>query len=246
MKPKTIDYSSEEEVARLAESGDPVALEIMALATEFGFNPSASPLEDPKRAFELWKKASDLGSPKASFHLAQLLESGHGGHMDKKLSSALFKRAEKAGFLTEQQSYSRLQANKSSSAKIGGTHVLVIDSHDLDIQRLIVLLKDHGCYVSHVKNGAQGLEFLSKSSDVKLIFTELGLQLMGGIEFLKRLRSSDNKDLPVVIYSSDASKEHIVEAKKQKIMGWLMKPVSKIKLDEIMKMVATTQKKLDR
>ena len=140
---------------------------------------------------------------------------------------------------------SLLSSDKVSAMRARAVN-LVIDSHDLDIQRLIVLLKDHGCYVSHVKNGAQGLEFLSKSSDVKLIFTELGLQLMGGIEFLKRLRSSDNKDLPVVIYSSDASKEHIVEAKKQKIMGWLMKPVSKIKLDEIMKMVATTQKKLAR
>ncbi len=238
MKPRITEYSSEEEVNRLAESGDPIALEIQALAMELGFKKVSSPNNHIKLAAELWKKASDLGSAKASFHLAHLLNSGAAGMVDKKLTAALFKKAEKGGFLTDREAWLRIDANRKSSAKLGRNHVLLIDSHEQDIERLGSLLKAHGCYLSHVKNGSAGLEFLAKNADVKLIFTELNQQLMGGIEFLKRMRSSDYKNLPVVVYSSDVSKEHIVEAKKLKIMGWLIKPVSKEKLNEIMKVVS--------
>jgi len=241
MKPKPVEFNSEEEVTRLAESGDPVALEILALATELGFTHTSAPEEAPKRALELWQKASDKGSHKASFQLAYLLISGKAGTIDKKLSGLLFKRAEKGGFLTELDALARLEANKKSSAKLGG-HVLLIDSNEQDIQTLTSLLKAHGCYLSHVKNGSLGLEFLSQNSDVKLVFTELNLQLMGGLEFLKRMRSSDYRNIPVVVYSSDASKENIIKVKKQKVLGWLMKPVSKEKLDEIMKVVSQAQK----
>ncbi len=241
MKPRITEYSSEEEVNRLAESGDPIALEIQALAMELGFKKVSSPNNHIKLAAELWKKASDLGSAKASFHLAHLLNSGAAGMVDKKLTAALFKKAEKGGFLTDREAWLRIDANRKSSAKLGRNHVLLIDSHEQDIERLGSLLKAHGCYLSHVKNGSAGLEFLAKNADVKLIFTELNQQLMGGIEFLKRMRSSDYKNLPVVVYSSDVSKEHIVEAKKLKIMGWLMKPVSKEKLNEIMKVVSKSQ-----
>lgn len=241
MKAKIKEYNSEEEVNRLAESGDPSALEIQALALELGFKKLSSPQDNMKQAAELWKKASDLGSAKASFHLAHLLNSGAAGMMDKKLSAALFKKAEKGGFVTDKEAWLRVDANKKSSAKLGSYHVLLIDSHEQDIERLGSLLKSHGCYLSHVKNGVLGLEFLAKNADVKLVFTELNLQLMGGIEFLKRMRSSDYKNLPVVVYSSEASKEHIVEAKRLKIMGWLMKPVSNEKLGEIMKVVSKSQ-----
>ncbi len=241
MKPRITEYSSEEEVNRLAESGDPIALEIQALAMELGFKKVSSPNNHIKLAAELWKKASDLGSAKASFHLAHLLNSGAAGMVDKKLTAALFKKAEKGGFLTDREAWLRIDANRKSSAKLGRNHVLLIDSHEQDIERLGSLLKAHGCYLSHVKNGSAGLEFLAKNADVKLIFTELNQQLMGGIEFLKRMRSSDYKNLPVVVYSSDVSKEHIVEAKKLKIMGWLIKPVSKEKLNEIMKVVSKSQ-----
>ena len=241
MKPRITEYSSEEEVNRLAESGDPIALEIQALAMELGFKKVSSPNSHIKLAAELWKQASDLGSAKASFHLAHLLNSGAAGMVDKKLSAALFKKAEKGGFLTASEAWLRIDANRKSSAKLGSNHVLLIDSHEQDIERLGSLLKAHGCYLSHVKNGSAGLDFLAKNADVKLIFTELNQQLMGGIEFLKRMRSSDYKNLPVVVYSSDVSKDHIVEAKKLKIMGWLMKPVSKEKLNEIMKVVSKSQ-----
>ena len=242
MKPKIIEYSSEDEVTRLAESGDPVALEIQALAVELGFLNSSSPLENLKQAAELWKKASDLGSDKASFHLAHLLNTGRVGLIDKKMSAALFKRARKAGFLTEKEACLHIATNKKSSNKLGGHHVLVIDSHEQDIQKLGSLLKAHGCYLSQVKNGALGLEFLVNNSDVKLVFIEVNQQFMGGLEFLKRMRSSDYKALPVVVYSSEALKEHIVEAKKLNIMGWLMKPVNKEKLAEIMKLVSISRK----
>jgi CheY-like chemotaxis protein len=245
MKPKSVEFNSEDEVAKLAESGDPVALEILALATELGFSNTSSPEEAPKRALELWQKASDKGSHRASFQLGYILDSGTAGTIDKKLSGILFKRAEKGGFLTEHDALARLEANKKSSAKLGG-HVLLIDSHEQDVQMLDALLKAHGCYLSHVKNGSLGLQFLAQNSDVKLVFTELNLQLMGGLEFLKRMRSSDYRNIPVVVYSSEASKENIIEVKKQQVLGWLMKPVSKEKLNEIMKIVPKGQKIIGR
>jgi CheY-like chemotaxis protein len=238
MKFQCSEFESENDVAKAASGGNPQALEILALAEELGFTSSPPALRGP-RARELWKKASDLGSPVAALSLGYMLEHGIGGKRDLQLAQTLFKKAKAGGFVRKQD----LRVVGSGASPFGNlTKILIIDGSDLDYSKLSDLLSSGGCEVHHAKQGKAAFELLANHPGIKLIFTELNLQIMNGLQFLKRLRSSDYASIPVVVYSSDASKENVAAVKGARVSGWLLKPASKDKLNELMKLLTDSRK----
>lgn len=238
MKFHSSEFESENDVAKAASGGNPQALEILALVEELGFTSSPPALRGP-RARELWKKASDLGSPIAALSLGNMLEHGIGGKRDTQLAQALFKKAKAGGFVRKQD-LRILGSDPSQFANLA--KILIIDGSDQDYNKLSELLLSGGCEVHHAKQGKAAFEILANTSGFKLIFTELNLQIMNGLEFLKRIRSSDYATIPVVIYSSDASKENVAAVKSARVSGWLLKPVSKEKLNDLIKRLTGSRK----
>ena len=60
-----------------------------------------------------------------------------------------------------------------------------------------------------------------------LILTDVHMQPMGGLEFVKKLRSASNpmvKNIKVIFMSADASAETIGEALPLGIVGYIVKP----------------------
>ena len=230
MKLRQSEFESEDDVTKAAGTGNLQALEILALVEELGFT-SSPPALRAIRARELWKKAAELGSPVAALSLGYMLSKGLGGIKDTQLAEAHFKKARSGGFL-------RMQDLKDSAFKSSQfskpTKILVLDGSDQDFLALSGLLASKKCEVHHVKQGKAALELLAKQPSFNLIFCELNLPIMGGLEFIKRLRSSDNASIPVVIYSSDSSKENIAAVKNVRVSGWLIKPASKEKIVDLM------------
>ena len=71
-----------------------------------------------------------------------------------------------------------------------------------------------GCYA--VSNGEEALFALTQENITPdYIFTDLNMPKMDGFEFLKNLREIEKfKQTPVIIYTSDVSRENILRAKK--------------------------------
>jgi CheY-like chemotaxis protein len=80
-----------------------------------------------------------------------------------------------------------------------------------------------GCYV--VSNGEEALRVLLQSDfNPDYIFTDLNMPKMGGLEFLKNLRSMERfKDIPVIIISSDLSEEQVRQLKNLRVMEYYSK-----------------------
>ncbi len=76
------------------------------------------------------------------------------------------------------------------------------------------------------ENGQQALEILDREW-VDLIFLDINMPVMNGVEFLSQLRSSsDRGTTPVIIVSTEGSKERKEQIIEQGISGYLRKPVS--------------------
>lgn len=65
-----------------------------------------------------------------------------------------------------------------------------------------------GCYA--VSNGEEALSVLRNERFVPdVIFTDINMPRMNGLEFLERVKSLDEfKHIPVIVYSTDCTDEH--------------------------------------
>ena len=74
-------------------------------------------------------------------------------------------------------------------------------------------------------DGQEGFEVLSKNSDVKFMLLDINMPKMNGIELLKKIRATPElKDVKVIMCSSEAEKNTIVDVLKAGANNYIVKP----------------------
>jgi two-component system alkaline phosphatase synthesis response regulator PhoP len=91
--------------------------------------------------------------------------------------------------------------------------VLVVEDDEDDAESImLVLKKEISCHIRHIDNGRSALEYLfsDESDNLKLIFLDLVLPYVQGIEILERLKADPIKSaIPVIILSSLRGEEYV-------------------------------------
>lgn len=78
------------------------------------------------------------------------------------------------------------------------------------------------------------MELLGEHPDVKLILMDWNMPVMNGLECLKTIRATPAmKDIAVVMVTSEAVKQRILEAIQSGATNYLMKPFDADKLREV-------------
>jgi CheY-like chemotaxis protein len=91
-----------------------------------------------------------------------------------------------------------------------------------------------------VNNGEEALEYLRSSQNEKpyLIFLDLNMPKMNGIEFLKVIKNDDElKLIPVIVLTSSKEKKDKLESYNWGVAGYVLKPVGYQELVEIIKAI---------
>lgn len=119
-------------------------------------------------------------------------------------------------------------------------NVLIVD--DSSVVRK-VLIKTFGLTKVKVNsfleaaNGREGLEFL-RSNWVDVIFLDINMPVMNGMEFMQQLKAEPAmRDTPVIVVSTEGSKERIDELQRLGIHAFLRKPVTPEALAETINQV---------
>jgi two-component system chemotaxis response regulator CheY len=82
------------------------------------------------------------------------------------------------------------------------------------------------------ENVSMALDIIAKNS-IDFVILDWNLPKTPGIEFLKAIRASKRwKDMPVLMVTSQADQEKIIEAIKAKVSGYIIKPVKTAVLAE--------------
>ena len=120
-------------------------------------------------------------------------------------------------------------------SKLAGSVLLVEDNeaNALYIKKLIDIRKAN---VETAVRGEHALELLEERS-FGLILLDLHMPGIGGLETLKRIRSSDSaevKKVPAIILTGDASVEAKKDCKKHGADGLLTKPIRPKEMDELL------------
>lgn len=112
--------------------------------------------------------------------------------------------------------------------------ILVVD--DFPTMRRIVktLMRQNG-YTNFVEaeDGAQGLKMLAEQPDIEFIVSDWNMPNMTGLEFLKAVRADARyKHLPFLMVTAEAEKENIIEAVKNGVSNYIVKPFTGATLQE--------------
>lgn len=103
-------------------------------------------------------------------------------------------------------------------------------------------LKPNGYEVIGAGDGVEGLDALSNNS-VDMIVCDLNMPNMNGIEMIRKVREDRRFDgIPIVMLTTEAQKEKMMEAKEAGATGWLVKPFDEAKLVAVVnKMIGAAQ-----
>ncbi|MEO7402348.1 MAG: chemotaxis response regulator CheY [Burkholderiales bacterium] len=111
--------------------------------------------------------------------------------------------------------------------------ILVVD--DFSTMRRIVrnLLKELG--YSNVDEAEDGLVALTKlkAGNFDFVVSDINMPNMNGFELLRAMRAEAAlKTIPVLVVSAEAKKEDIVNAAQAGANGYIVKPFTKVTLEE--------------
>lgn len=116
--------------------------------------------------------------------------------------------------------------------------ILTVDDSPTIRQMLEATLSSAGYDVVHAENGQEGLKAL-KDNAVDLIISDVNMTLMGGFEFVTRVRENpDYMGTPILFLTTEASEEFKQEGRDAGATGWLEKPFDPEELLKVIRRVS--------
>ena len=106
----------------------------------------------------------------------------------------------------------------------------VEDNEDARVQTLKMLL-NYFDSIDEAVNGAEGLDKFNVNS-YDIIFTDLNMPIMDGIEMIECIRKLDLQ-IPIVVLSAYDDKEYFLETIKNGIDGYILKPYNFKQINEV-------------
>ena len=101
--------------------------------------------------------------------------------------------------------------------------VIVVD--DSSTMRRIITNTLTRIGLSEIVEAEHGLDALSKLDGIDLILTDWNMPEMDGLTFVKSVRASESyKHIPIIMITTEAGKEDIVEAIKSGVNNYVVKP----------------------
>ena len=102
--------------------------------------------------------------------------------------------------------------------------VLVIEEEELMIKALEFRLKKDGYDVSLARDGAQGIEMLSKAT-YDLVITDIMMPFVSGLEVVSHIKGNPVlKNIPVIVLSSIGLERVVMEAFSLGVDDFITKP----------------------
>lgn len=103
--------------------------------------------------------------------------------------------------------------------------VLIIDDSSSVRRQLSVALGNAGFVVLEAADGVDGAEQIRAETDLALVICDVNMPRMSGLDMLERLQQEiAQRQLPVVMLTTEGQPEAMTRAKKWGAKGWIVKP----------------------
>jgi len=120
-----------------------------------------------------------------------------------------------------------------------GLKVMVVEDNPINMKLMDTLLSKYGIIIDKAGNGKEAVEILRKDNPYDIIFMDMQMPEMNGIDATKIIRKEICKDTPVIALSAAVLKEDRKNATEAGMNDFLEKPVNIEKLKEVLKKYST-------
>ena len=107
-------------------------------------------------------------------------------------------------------------------------HILVVDDSPTIRSAVSFCLRNAGYEVSEAKDGKDGLKKLESMKESRqglaLIVTDINMPQMDGIAFIKNVKKSNFRFLPILVFTTESKKSILEKGRAVGASGWLVKP----------------------
>lgn len=108
-------------------------------------------------------------------------------------------------------------------------NVLIVDDSLTARTFIVRTLEISGLMLNQVyqaRNGEEALELLQREW-VDLVFADINMPVMNGVELVRKMRALDLlKSIPVIIITTDRSPQRMAELKAAGVQAYLTKPIT--------------------
>ncbi len=129
-------------------------------------------------------------------------------------------------------------SSKAPAATKG--HVFVVEDSQHTRNIFNYLFRQNGFEVTVFKNGQDAWRFMEQNStpDLKLVFADIMMPEMSGIELVEKMRQNAKyKDTSVVLLTAVTDREVIQGAKELGVKAYVFKPISATKILECLRKI---------
>ena len=114
-----------------------------------------------------------------------------------------------------------------------GKKILIVDDSKINLKVAMQIFKPYQFQMTTAESGFETLELL-ESNTYDIIFMDIMMPKMNGIETLRRLKEMDGFDIPVVALTADAIEGTEEKYKNAGFTDYLSKPIDKNQLDKVL------------
>ncbi len=111
---------------------------------------------------------------------------------------------------------------------MGGKVIFIVDDSSTLRASVEFTLTEAGYTVVQAEDGAAALaalkEFDGKESEVGMIITDINMPAMDGITFIKEVKKTAFKFVPILVLTTESQESKKMEGKEAGASGWLVKP----------------------
>jgi two-component system chemotaxis response regulator CheY len=87
--------------------------------------------------------------------------------------------------------------------------------------------------VTEARDGAEALEKLGNGANIQVIFSDLSMPNVDGLELLRRLKESEKlKQVPVVIVTTEGTESKVMQALALGAAAYIRKPFTPVQMRE--------------
>jgi CheY-like chemotaxis protein len=116
--------------------------------------------------------------------------------------------------------------------------ILLVEDNLIEVMKMkrTISLLELNHIVYEAKNGEEALHFLEESTIVPdIILLDLNMPKIGGIEFLKIIKSKEHlRHIPTIILTTSSNQKDLVECYRTGMAGYVLKP---LKYEEYVKKI---------
>jgi two-component system chemotaxis response regulator CheY len=114
--------------------------------------------------------------------------------------------------------------------KAGMKKVMIVDDSRTVRQQVTATLAPAGFEVLVAEDGVEGLERIQQTPDLALVFCDINMPRMDGLQMLIAAKETGGLSVPVVMLSTEGRSDLIERAKQAGASGWLVKPFNPAQL----------------